>query len=250
MHLHTTQASIDQFTQNGATVKDQLLSADSALESHEQLMDRARSLLTQGASATTTPSQRQALAVEIDSLRQGMLSISTVNNQGRFLFGGTRQSVAPFDSTGAPAAGTTGQQLVQIEPGGAPIAAGVVADDVFSNAGGTVFASLSNAVTALRGTGNPAADTATMLATMDSLTGFADQATAARAQLGASMNMVDNAFDRMQGQSLSAQSLANRYESADLAEAAVQLTQADRAYQATLQASAYSGRKSLLDFLG
>jgi flagellin-like hook-associated protein FlgL len=87
------------------------------------------------------------------------------------------------------------------------------------------------------------------LATLDSLTGFTDLATSARAQLGASMNMADDADNRLQGESFSAQASAAQHESADLAETAVQLTQADRAYQAALQASALIGRQSLLDFL-
>jgi flagellin-like hook-associated protein FlgL len=63
------------------------------------------------------------------------------------------------------------------------------------------------------------------------------------------MNAVDDAGVRLQSQSLSEQSLADRYESADLAQVAVELTQADRAYQATLQATTFAGHKSLLDFL-
>jgi flagellar hook-associated protein 3 FlgL len=250
MHLRTSQANIDQFRQNAATVNDALLSADTAIGSYEQLLDRARVLLTQGASDSTSAAQRNSIAVEIDSLRQGMISIANAHSGDRYLFGGTRQDVAPFDSTGVPAATATSQQLVQIEPGAAPIAAGVTAETIFTNGGGTIFASLANAAAALRGTGNPVADKATVLGSMDSLTVFTDQATSGRAQLGASMNTIDAANDRLEGESLSAQTLVNRYESADLAEAAVQLTQADRAYQASLQASAFTGRHSLLDFLG
>jgi len=249
LRLRTSQANVEQFQQNGVIVKDGLQTADGALESYEQMLDRARALLTQGASDSSSAANRQSLAVELDSLRQGMLNIANTNTNGRYLFGGTRQDVAPYDSTGTPAATLTAQQMVEIVPGAAPIAAGVTAESIFANGAGTVFASLANAAAALRGTGNAAADKATVLATLDSLTGFTDQATNARTQLGAGMNAIDDASGRLQSESLSDQALADRYESADLAEAAVQLTQADRAYQATLQASALVGQKSLLDFL-
>ncbi len=249
LHLRTSQANIEQFQQNGVMVRDNLESADTALESYEQLLDRARALLTQGSSDSTTPAGRQSLAVEIDSLRQGMLNIANTSSNGRYLFGGTRQNVPPFDSTGTAAATATSPQLVQIAPGAAPIVAGITADSIFSNNSGAIFASLTTAAAALRGTGNATADQAAVLASIDSLTAFTDLATSGRAQLGASMNAVDDTNVRLQDQSLAAEATASRYESADLAEAAVQLTEADRAYQATLQASAYTGRHSLLDFL-
>jgi flagellar hook-associated protein 3 FlgL len=249
LRLRTSQANVEQFQQIGVTVHDGLMSADTSLESYEQLLDRARSLLTQGSSDSTGQAGRDSIAVEIDSLRQSMLNIANATSNGRFSFGGTRQDVAPYDAAGVPAASATSQQMVQIIPGGAPVVAGVTAESVFANVSGTVFASLANAAAALRGTGNAATDRATVLTSIDGLTAFTDQATNGRTQLGASMNAVDDANDRLQGESLADQATASRYESADLAEEAVQLTQADRAYQATLQASAYSGRRSLLDFI-
>ena len=249
LRLRTSQASVEQFQQNGVMVKDGLQTADTALESYEQLLDRARALLTQGASDTTSAANRQSIAVEIDSLRQGMLNIANTKSNGIYLFGGTRQDIAPYDAAGTPAATPNATQMVQIAPGGAPIPAGVTAESVFANGGGTIFAGLTNVAAALRGTGNPVADRATVLATIDSLTAFTDLGANGRTQLGSSMNAIDDASDRLQSQSLADQTTAARYESADLAEAAVQLTQADRAYQATLQASAYTGRHSLLDFI-
>jgi flagellar hook-associated protein 3 FlgL len=250
LRLRTSQANIEQFQRNADAVNDGLQTSDSAMESYEQLLDRGRSLMTQGASDLSTPAQRQSIATEIDSIRQTMIGIANGRGADRYSFGGTRQDVSPFDANGTPAATAASAQLVQIEPGGAPIVAGVTAESIFSNGGGTVFASLANAASALRGTGNPAADRTSMLATMDNLVTFTSQATTARVQLGASMSTVDAANNRMQGQSLSAQSSASRYESADLGEAALQLTQADRAYQAALQASSFAGRHSLLDYLG
>lgn len=249
LRLRTSQANVEQFEQNGIAVKAALQTADGAMESYDQLLDRARALLTQGASDSSSSANRQSIAVELEAIRQGMLNIANSNSNGRYLFGGTRQDVAPYDSTGTPAVTATAQQLVQIVPGAMPIAAGVTADSIFANAAGTVFAGLASAAAALRGTGNAAADKATVLANLDSLTGFAAQAANARTQLGSSMNAIDDASVRLQAESLSDQTLADGYESADLGAAAVQLTQADRAYQATLQASAFSGRKSLLDFL-
>src|SRR5207247_4937670 len=158
LRFRTSQANVEQFRENAAVVKDSLQLSDGTLESYQQLMDRAQSLLTQGASDSTTPTSRLSIASEIDAIRTQMLAVANKNVQGVYLFGGTRQNVPPFDAAGVPAPGITSPQMVQIEPGAAPIAAAVTADTVFSNAGGTVFATLANAAAALRGTGNPAID--------------------------------------------------------------------------------------------
>jgi flagellar hook-associated protein 3 FlgL len=249
LRLRTSLATVQRFQDNSNMVKVNLQVSDGALESYQQLLDRARALLTQGASDSTQPAQKASIAAEIDSIRQQAISISNLATDGRYVFGGTRQSVAPYDVNGTPAVIPTTQQMVQIEPGAYPIASDVTADSIFANAAGTVFDTLATAATALRGTGNPTADQATLLASEDSLTAFNDQASSARAQIGASLHGVDEAEVRLDGMSLSYTQSVDRVESADIAESAVELSEADRNLQATLQATASFGRRSLLDFL-
>jgi flagellar hook-associated protein 3 FlgL len=241
---------VEQFQQNAATVREGLQSAEGVMESYQQIMDRASALLTQGASDLTSTTARASIAQEIDGIRTQMIKIANTKSNDRFVFGGTRQNVAPFDSAGNPALTATMTQMVQIEPDAAPIAAGVMADAVFSNSGGTVFAAMASAITALRGTGNPAADKAVLLASMDALVVFSNQAETGRSQLGASFNTVDSASSRLVSLSLSFQESASRFESVDFAEAAIELTQSSNALQATLQATAYAGKGSLMDLIG
>ena len=249
LRLRTSISSIDRFKESSNVAKENLQVSDGALESYQQLLDRARALLTQGASDSTSLANKASIASEIDSIRQQALSIANLSSGGRYLFGGTRQSVAPYDSNGVPAATATQQQLVQIEPGAYPVPSDVTAEAVFANGDGTVFATLATAASALRGTGNPVADQATVLASVDSLTTFTNQSATARAQLGASLHGVDEAQARLESLSLSYQRSVDRVETADFAENAIELSQADQALQATLQATSAFGRRSLLDFL-
>lgn len=249
IRFRTSEARVAQFQENGAIVRDGLRSAEAAMESYQELMDRASTLMTQGASDITSATARVSIAQEMESIGKQMVTIANTKFNDRFVFGGTRQNVAPFDTAGTPAATPTTTQMVQIEPDAAPIAAGVLADAIFSNGGGTIFTSLANAALALRGTGDPVVDKATMLASMDSLAVFTNQSQTGIAQLGATFNSIDDAASRLASQSLSFQESANRFESADFAEAAVELTQASTALQATLQATAYAGKGSLMDYL-
>jgi flagellar hook-associated protein 3 FlgL len=249
LRLRTSLSTIDQFKENSNVAKENLQVSDGAVESYQQLLDHARALLSQGASDSTSPANKASIASEIDSIRKQALSIANLSSGGRYLFGGTRQSAAPYDSNGVPSAIPTQSQMVQLEPGAYPVASDVPADSIFANGAGTVFATLANAATALRGTGNTAADQATVLGSIDSLTGFTDQSSNGRAQLGASLHGVDEAQARLESMSLSYQRSVDQVESADIAESALELTQADQALQATLQATSAFGRRSLLDFL-
>src|SRR6266700_5273938 len=125
LRFRTSQASVEQFQQNAATVRDGLQSADGAMESYQQLLDRANVLLTQGASDSTSATARVSIAQEIEGIRTQMITIANTKSNDRFVFGGTRQNVAPFDSAGNPALTATTTQMVQIEQDAAPIAAGV-----------------------------------------------------------------------------------------------------------------------------
>lgn len=249
LRLRTSLATVDRFKGNSQMVKEKLELSDGAIDSYEKLLDRARALLSQGASDSTSLANKQSIASEIDAIRQQALAIANLSSDGRYLFGGTRQNAAPFDSSGIPAATPNQQQFVQVEPGSFPIASDVTAEMIFANGAANVFATLDAAAVALRGTGNPVADQATVLAQLDSLTSFTDRAASARSQLGAGLHGVDEALTRLENLSLSYQRSVDGVESADIAEAAVELTQADRALQATLQTTSAFGRRSLLDFL-
>lgn len=249
LRLKTSQAEAEQFKSSADAVNDQLTYADTTLDSYQQTLDRIKTLLTQGASDTTTSQQQAVIATEIDSLRQQILSVANASHNGEYVFGGTRQNAPPYDSTtAAPSAIPSATQLVQVEPNAAPIAAGVRAETIFADANGTIFDALSSASAALRGTGNAAADKATLLATLDRLGDFADQANIARTNVGASMNAASAASDRLSNASLSYQAGAQTLEQVDFAQAATDLAAAQNALDASLQASRF-GRQSLIDFL-
>ena len=249
LRYRSLQNAVEHFEQNAATVKDNLLIADGMMNSYQQLIDRANVLMTQGASDTTTATAREALAKELDGIRLQMLAIANKKSDDRFIFGGTRQNVAPFDADGI-SAGATSQQMVQVEPDAAPIAAGITAEQIFTNSDGSIFDTIENAANALRGTGDPVADKAAVLGSLDSLATFTTQASNGLAQLGASLNAIDSAGQRLSSQSLAFQETIDRFETADIAALAVELSQAGTALQATLQATALTGKGSLMDLIG
>ena len=248
--LRTSQTEITQFQRSTQAANQKLTAADDTLNSYETILERVRTLVTQGLSDTTTQDARNALATEIDTLRTRILNIANSTNNGEYLFGGTRQNVPPFDpTTGVPAATPAAAQFVQIEPGANAVPVGVTADTIFKDATSTIFTDLTAATTALRGTGNTATDRTTLEATSARLGIYTGLVNNGRAIVGANMNAADIAKDNLSANFLSFDERANDIEDADFAATAVALTDAQRSLDATLQVAA-KGRRSLFDFLG
>lgn len=250
LKLRTSQAEIEQFKRSAQTANQKLTAADSSLDGYETVLDRVRSLLAKGLSDTATQPARDALATEIQSLRDRILNIANTKNGDEFLFGGTRQNAAPFDpATAAPAASAANAAYVQIEPGTNAIAVGVTADKVFADSVSDIFTDLDSAAAALRGTGDAAADRLALDNAMSRMKIYADAASVARASIGANMNITTVALERLNGDFLSLEERAGEIENADFVETAVRMSEAQRALEATLQMTA-SNRRSLFDFLG
>lgn len=248
--LKTSQKEIEQFERAAQTAQQKLTAADDTLNSYENLLQRVRTLVTQGLSDTTTQTAKNALATEIETLRGRILNTANTNYNGEYLFGGTRQNAPPFDqTTAAPAPTPTTPQFIQLEPGTSAIAVGVTADSFLSDVTSDIFTDLTNAVTALRGTGVPATDRTTLETTMSRLAIYTDLANVAHTYIGANMNAAEIAQENLVNNFQSLTERISAIEDIDFAETALKLTETQRNLEAILQVAGRE-KRSLLDFLG
>lgn len=250
IRLQTNVAEVEQFTRNVSEAQTTLENGDQALNSYQQLLDRASTLLTQASSTTTLTQGKSSLATELDSLTEQIRQIANTKSGDGFFFGGSRLSAAPFDSNGVPAATPAVERTLQVDPGGTIISMGPLAENVFSDSTGSIIDALKTASAAIRGTGDPVADQATELGALDRIKSFSNLADTARTQLGSNLAILDHVTSRLSDQNLSYQQSISDTESVDIAAAALNLTQASTGLDAILQATAKVGQKSLLDFLG
>ena len=250
IRLRTSQAEIEGFRRNAESADQKLTAADDAFNSYEPILDRIKSLVSRGLTDTTTQEAKNAVATEIEGLRERILNIANSRNGDEYLFGGTRQNAPPFDpATAAPAAQPAAAQHVGLEPGANAVATGVAAETVFSDANGTIFADLMATAAALRGTGDPAADRAALTNSMNRLKVYSDAAGVAHARIGANMKNVEFAKDRLGSDFISYDEQASRIEDADFVETATALSETQQTLDAILQIKGRQQR-SLLDFLG
>lgn len=249
LNMRTSMSQLSQYQRNAENVNLKLTAADDSLAAYQTALDRVKTLVARGLSEISTAGTREAVAIELESLRDSILSIANTISGEEYVFGGTRQTMPPYDrTTMQPAPGTPGPQYVQIEPGASPLAAGVVADQVFTDGTSTIFQDITAAVTALRGTGDPVADRDALQNTMSRMTVHGQLAGAAHARIGASQNSTDIVLENLVTNLLAFDARITQIEGADFAETALGLAEAQQALDATLQVAA-QGKRSVFDFL-
>jgi flagellar hook-associated protein 3 FlgL len=223
--------------------------ADGALSSAIKLMDRARTLAGQGATATATPSGRQAMADEVQSLLDEMIACSRTAVQGRFIFSGDAETTPPYQTNPASPNGVdrlvTAAATRQVQnPAGGSFEAGQTAQEIFDCPGASVFGAL-NSLRASLLAGDPTAIA---------------QASASVQTASNQLNSSQASYGAMEGRITDAQAFAERYDTqlqtqlsqmqdADVAAAALTLTQSNTQLQAAFQMRAAMPHKSLFDFI-
>jgi len=105
-----------QYTRNSGYAKTWLDITDTSLDQANQAIIRAKELAVQGANGVYDEEQRQSMAKEIDQLLQHMVEIGNSSYEGRYIFGGYRSNLKPYDLTskGANFPGNTGNIITEV----------------------------------------------------------------------------------------------------------------------------------------
>lgn len=235
----------EAYTRATEDARTWLTVSENALQSSVSLLTRARELVIAGASDNNTPASREALATEVEQLRDQLVGLANTKLLGRAVFGGFTDEAVTFDGTTATYVGDGADVQRRIDSAEV-VVVNVDATDVFGfGAGDDVFAVLTDAATALR-----AGDTAALGATMlDRIAARADNVFTGLATIGARTNAVDRQESLLADRFLQLSDHAASIESVDFAEAAMEVARSKAAYEAALAATAQLNAVSLLDFL-
>lgn len=249
IRLRTSQREIEHYQRTALAASQKLTAADDSLSGYENLLQRSRTLISEGLSDTSTQTAKNALAEELESLRGRILNAANSKYGDEYVFGGTLQNLPPFDPvTAAPNGATATPQFIQVEPGANAIAVGVTANAIFSDATSDIFTDIDSAILALRGTGNQTADRATLESMYSRMTVYNELVNAAHSKIGANMNATDGALENLTNNFLSIEERATEIEGADFAETAMEYAQTNNVLDATLKIASQD-RKSLFDYL-
>jgi flagellar hook-associated protein 3 FlgL len=185
--------------------------------------------------------RRDALANQIDQIRQQLLGVANTQYNNRLLFGGTASGTSAYDSSGNYV-GTSAAVQRTIAPG-VQVQVNVNGDSVFGAPGSDIFTTLSKLSDAVVN------DPTQLNALQSALGSQTTQVQNSLAQVGSQFLRVQNTQSQNTSDGLTMKQNLSSIEDADIAQVMVQLQAQQVAYQAALEATAKAIQPSLTDFL-
>ncbi len=150
LRLHAEQRRTDQYARNIDDGMAWLATADSAISASTALLARARNLTVQGANdGAMDATAKEAIAVELEGIRDELLAQANTTVLGRSVFAGTSDTAA-FDTAGA-FSGLPGAEVVRRVSDQASIRVDTDGAAVFGTDGDSAFALLDRIIADLRG---------------------------------------------------------------------------------------------------
>ncbi|MEC8634033.1 MAG: flagellar hook-associated protein FlgL [Pseudomonadota bacterium] len=243
--LNTELSKIESYQKNIAAVTSALSFEEVALDSANDLLLRARELTIQGQNGTLSQSDKNAIASEIDGLREQLLSIGNMQNaDGEYIFAGTASAAPAYDANGV----FQGDALVrQINIGeGVRVAQGHSGAEIFEavNAGLNTFDVLAGLSQALRDN-----DQETVSARFIDVDGAAEKLSSVRTSVGVRMNWIEDQASLNDNFNLDLQRTISDIQDLDIAEAIGRLQLQMVSLQAAQQTFVQTQNLSLFNYL-
>lgn len=163
-------STMDQFDTSRMYAYDSLAQEDNVLSSLSNLMTTSLSeKIVAGGSGAYSDADRQALATELQGIRDNMLDLAnSKNSNGRYIFGGYKTGSEPFQKDGTYVGGDTA--MTQIVADSTEMQVGHTGSDVFmSGTEHDIFAALDSAIEALNKPIESDEDREALQATLDSV---------------------------------------------------------------------------------
>jgi len=242
LRLRSDLDRLGQLDRNADDGKARLGTADNALTDGLSILREARDAVLQGANGSMSAADREALAAEVDGLRQSLLAVANTRYLQQPIFAGTAGAAVAYDASGAYQ-GDTGAVTRTIAPG-VKVTVNATGDQVFGPAGNDIFSVLATISADLRN--NPSALATTDLGQLDA--GYL-RIQNALASVGSRYHQIDIMQERNKANQLDSQNQLSEVEGVDLPATMVDLQLQEVAYQSALGATAKALQPTLMDWL-
>lgn len=98
--LEYEYATLSQ-VEDASKLADELMkNTDSTMSEMEKLLTQFKVKVTEAANATQTPTSREVIAKELETIRQQIVDLANTSVNGQFLFSGSLTNTKPFDYSG------------------------------------------------------------------------------------------------------------------------------------------------------
>ncbi|ASS73933.1 flagellar biosynthesis protein FlgL [Tumebacillus algifaecis] len=239
-------AQNDQFTKNVDSANSWVQYTDKMLDSATQVLQRARELAVAGANDTQDVSAKRAIADEIDQLYKQMVAIGNSQFNGAYVFNGMLTDQKPYEEANAELA-TPHAGVFRYEIGpGTMLDVNTLGRDAFgtSPSSDNAFQALKDLRDALINDSQPGVANG-----ISQVNNRINEILEIRAGIGARMNRLDLAENRLTDIDLNLQTLQTKVEDTDMAETITKFKIAEDVYRASLNTGAHIIQPSLIDFL-
>jgi len=231
-----------------------LATADTALTGSLDMTRRVRDLTLQAINGSVNAVGREAIAAEIDTIREGLVGVANLRYLDRPVFGGTTAGTAAYSARTASDPGTGPGEVYRGDAGvitrtvaaGTEVEVNMTGPQVFGSGDTQLFTVLANLSKTLRG---PESGLGALDGAIDQLDGATNRIISALGTIGARTNRMETMLTRAKDSLISLTNNLNEVESIDLPRTIVDLQMQEVAYKAALGATARVVQPSLLDFL-
>lgn len=241
LRIRSEQAATDQYGRNIDDGTGWLATVDSTLTNTTNLLRKVRDLTIQGANdGSMSPAAKEAIASELESLRDNLMNQANTKYLGRTIFAGNSDAGVAFqpDYSFTGSGSTVQRRLdanttVRVDADGAA---------VFGTGANSAFALVDNIVADLRSGVNIGSHITQIDARMDAI--VSEQST-----VGARQAQILTAKDTNVTQAGALEAQRSTVEDLDLGKAVLDLKMQETVYQSTLAVTAKTLQPSLMDFL-
>jgi flagellar hook-associated protein 3 FlgL len=243
MQYRSDLTNLQQYSRNADDGNGWLSTTDSALTSMVDEMSRAKELVLSGMSTGSfgTQDSRNAIADEMDNIRESVLSLANTTYLDRPVFGGTTQGSIAFNEDGTYA-GDNGT-VERTVSANTKVRVDTDATSVFGSGSTQVFNLLTKISSDLRN------DPTQLTGDLDNLNKATTTVQAALSSVGARSNRLSQLQNYADSRVVDITNQVSSVEDIDLPKTITELTLQQTAYQAALAATAKVVQPSLVDFL-
>lgn len=247
MQLRGEIRAYEQYGRNADDGLGWLGTLDTTLTSGLSQVRQARDLTLQGMSAGVAGSAtaREALAAEVDGLRESLISLANTRYLDRPVFGGTTAGDVAYDDAGAFRPGPVGE-VKRAVGAGVTVRVDMPGPEVFGADGDPeqLFTVLTNLAANLRSN-----DRAGMVTNLDGLDSALGRIQTAVATVGTRYNRVEQMRQTADDRVVIFKGQLSGVEDIDFPQTIMDMTLQETAYQAALGAASRVIQPSLMDFL-
>ncbi len=242
LRLRGDQRALTQYARNASDGDSWLTTVDSALSSSLSALRRARDLTIQGGDGALGPTSREALAAELEGIRDTLVDQANASYVGRSVFAGTSDAGQAFGPGYAFTGSATASPVERRIGSGTTVRVDSDGAAVFGTGSDSVFALLDTIAADLRSGADPTAH-------LDGIDTHMEAMLTEVSSVGARHAQVISATSALKDQELTVKTQLSGIEDIDLAEVILELQMQEVAYNGALGAAGKVLQPSLMDFL-